>query len=79
MKPWTPEQRTQKTSKMRKEAARAAARLGAHGVVLVAFYEEGEFMHMLDAGMAPMPFKDLYEKLAGMHDKVDGGFEGYLS
>lgn len=44
--PWTMEKRKQVRRKIDKEAARAAARLGAKSVVVIAFYVEGEFLHL---------------------------------
>jgi hypothetical protein len=62
--PWTPEKRSQVKRKIDKEAARAAARLGAKTVVIVAFFQDGNCMHMQDGGSAPMPFDKLYKQLS---------------
>ena len=68
---WTPEQRAAKLEKLRKEAERAMARLGAAGVVMVAFWAEGDSgYHMLDGGVSPMPLKDLYVRLQAMHEMM---------
>lgn len=62
-KPWDEDRRARVKAKIDKESARAAARLGAEGVVIVAFFAEGEYLHMQDGGKSPMPFKELYQKL----------------
>lgn len=62
--PWTPEKRSNIKRKIDKEAARAAARLGAATVTIIAFFPDGEYLHMQDGGTAPMPSLDLYTKLA---------------
>lgn len=65
-KPWDIARRSRVKAKIDKEAARAAARLGARSAVLVVFFEEGDYLHMQDGGMAPMPFKELYARLLSM-------------
>lgn len=67
-----------KTAKIKKECERAAARLGAKGVVMIALYQDGEFVHALDAGLCPMPIKELYQMMLACHDKVDAGMEGFV-
>jgi NADPH-dependent 2,4-dienoyl-CoA reductase/sulfur reductase-like enzyme len=64
MKPWPPEKRSAVKRKIDKEAARAAARLGARSVLIVAFFADGEYLHMQDGGTAPMAAAELYKKLA---------------
>ena len=71
MEPWTHEKRGQIKRKIDKEAARAAARLGAKTVAIIAFFPDGEYMHMLDGGTAPMELKDLYAKMATCHEVVE--------
>ena len=63
MKPWTPEKRSQIKRKIDKESVRAAARIGAKNTVIIAFFENGEFLHMQDGGVSPMPFAELYKML----------------
>lgn len=63
MEPWDLGRRARAKAKIDKEAARAAARLGAEGVVIVAFYPDGDHFHMLDGGKSPMPLKELYKTL----------------
>jgi hypothetical protein len=62
--PWTTEKRSQVKRKIDKEAKRAAERLGAATVAIIAFFPEGEFLHMQDGGTAPMDFKKLYTQLS---------------
>lgn len=47
--PWDMTRRSRMVEKMKKEAERAAARLGAAGCVVIAFWPEGDGFHMLDA------------------------------
>jgi hypothetical protein len=68
MQPWPIEKRSRVTKKIEREAARAAARLGAENVVIIAFFKDGEYMHMQDAGTAPMPLSDLYKKMVSARD-----------
>ena len=80
-KPWPPERRSRVLAKINKESERAAARLGAAAVVIVAFYEEGEYLHMQDGGKSPMPFKELYRNLlsaAEMNEAAGGKDPGFI-
>jgi hypothetical protein len=52
MNPWTPEKRSSVKRKIDKEAARAAARLGAKTVLVIAFFADGEYLHLQDGGTA---------------------------
>lgn len=62
-KPWPPEKRSRVKSKMEKEASRAAARLGAHTVWIIATFADGEFMHIQDGGSSPWPIEELYQAM----------------
>jgi hypothetical protein len=62
--PWTPERRSVIKRRIDKEAARAAARLNATTVLIVAFFEDGEYLHMQDGGSAPIDFSHVYKTLA---------------
>lgn len=81
MQPWTPEKRAAVKRKIDKEAARTAARLGAAGVTIVAFFPDGEHLHMLDGGMSPMPHDELYKRLLTATEilKDSGGEDVALS
>lgn len=70
-KPWDHDKRSQVKRKIDKEAARAAARLGAQTVCIIAFFKDGEYMHMLDGGNAPMDFQKLYATLQTAHQTVE--------
>jgi hypothetical protein len=69
--PWTPEKRSSIKHKIDKQAAYAAQKLGAKTVAIIAFFPDGEYLHMLDGGTAPMPLKDLYAKLQTVHEVVE--------
>ena len=71
--PWTPERRAQVMRKISKEADRAAARIGADAVMIVAFFRHGEYLHLQDGGKTPVPPKELYERLASAHTMTAGG------
>lgn len=72
MEPWTLEYRAIVKRKIDKEAARAADRLGAKTVAIIAFFPaEGSYLHMLDGGTAPMELKDLYAKMQTAHEIVE--------
>jgi len=61
--PWSQERRDAVRRKIDKEADRAAYRLGASKVFMIAFFEEGEYLHLMEGGASPMPVKDLCEKI----------------
>lgn len=69
--PWTPAKRQNVKRKIDKEADRAAARLGAKAVVIIAFFPDGEYLHMQDGGTAPMELQKLYQQLATAHHVVE--------
>jgi len=74
-KPWTPEKRSRVKVKVDKESARAAARLGAHSVWIIATFADGEFMHLQDGGSSPWPIKELYQQMlraTEMNEAADG-------
>jgi hypothetical protein len=58
------ERRSAMKRKIDKEAKRAAVRLGASHVTIIAFFSDGEYLHMQDGGDAPMPADDLYKHMA---------------
>lgn len=72
---WPMEKRSALKRRIDKEADRAAARLGASGVVVIAFFSDGQHMHMLDGGRAPMKFADLYQQMVQLTSvlKASGG------
>jgi hypothetical protein len=79
--PWPLERRARTKQKIDKEAARVAARLGASHVKIIAFFEDGEYRHLLDAGSSPMDDKRLYEMLlsAGAILDASGGKDVAIS
>lgn len=80
--PWSPEKRAQVKRQIDKAAERAAAKLGASHVAIVAFFPaDGEHLHMLDGGSAPMPFDKLYSHMATAMAVMDesGGEDVALS
>lgn len=63
--PWTHDKRAQIKRKIDKEAARAAARLGAKAVTIIAWFPAGDdYLHMQDGGTAPMSSNELYKQMA---------------
>jgi len=52
--PWSKDKRAQVARKVTKEAARAAGRLGAKAVMMIAFFPEGrEHFHIIEGGVMP--------------------------
>lgn len=68
--PYSPEKRAQNKRKIDKEARRAADRLGAKHVAIIAFFADGEYMHMQDGGSAPMPFDQLYKQMVNYMESL---------
>jgi hypothetical protein len=77
--PWTTERRATVKRKIDKEAERAAIRIGAKSVVIIAFFSDGEYLHLQDGGNSPVP--NLYEHLATARQVLDesGGADVALS
>lgn len=71
--PWDEARRARAKAKIDKESDRVAARLGAVGVVLVVFFEDGDSLHMMDGGRSPVPFKDLYRNLISATEIAEAG------
>jgi hypothetical protein len=42
-------------------------------------FADGEHIHMLDAGVTPIPLAELYRMMVANHEKVAAGSEGYVS
>jgi len=62
--PWAMERRSAKVEKIRRECSRAAARLGASGVIMIAFFKDGDSFHMMDSeAHSPIPMADAYRHL----------------
>lgn len=68
VKPWDKERRAHVSRKIIKESERAKARLGAAGVLMIVFYADGDYLHIQDAGSAPMPFKEVYKRLLSANE-----------
>lgn len=73
--PWTPEKRTKVKRRIDDEADLAAKRLGASHVTIIAFYEQGEYTHMMDGGTAPSGMDDVYKLMLSVRNilKESGG------
>lgn len=80
--PWPHEKRAAVKRKIDKEAERAAARLGASMVTIIAWFPAGDgYLHMQDGGNAPMTSDQLYKQMATIGDvlKDSGGEDVSLS
>lgn len=64
---WDVAKRNLMVDKIVKEAQRSAMRLGATSVLIVAFFPDGENLHMLDGGSSPLPPEEVYQKCAAAH------------
>ena len=69
--PWPMEKRQRIGRRIVKEAERTARRIGAKGVVIIAFFQEGEYVHVQDGGVSPVPFQDLYKRMLAGHDMME--------
>lgn len=70
-KPWPPHHRRLIKARIDDVAKRARESLGAHDVLVVAWFQdilEPSFLHMQDGGTSPMPPHKVYRHLA---DTVD--------
>ena len=69
---WSMEKRIATRLRLETEAKRAAKRLGAASVVVIASFMEGKLIHTQDACYRPiMPGADFYKELALMYEKLD--------
>lgn len=68
--PWSMDKRSEMTRLINEQAERVKNTLAASHVVVIAFFTEGEHMHMQDGGDPPMPFGILYGHLATAHAVV---------
>lgn len=69
--PWTDEEIKLVKHRIDREAKRAAERIGAMSCIVIAFFEDGEYLHMQDGGSSPMPPEQLYKKLAAAFEMTD--------
>jgi hypothetical protein len=60
--PWTKAKRDSVKSKIDREAERAAKHLGAECVFMIAFFGDGDYLHALEGGCAPMPLNEFYRQ-----------------
>jgi hypothetical protein len=72
MEPLTHEQRAVRKRKVDKEADRAAQKLGAEAVYIIAFYDagDGQHFHIMDGGKAPMPQKEMHQMMIATIEKL---------
>jgi len=63
---WSKERADAETKRLDIEAKLVAARLGATHVRVIAFYKDGDMVHVLEGGSMPLPSKELYTRLADM-------------
>ena len=69
--PWDMKKQMQVKRKVDKEAARAAARLGARTVAMLCFFSNGdEPLMLIEGGTSPMPSIDLYTSLAAAYKEM---------
>ena len=69
--PWTPEKRKKVNDEIAKQAEKVAKRIGCRGVVIIAFFPDGNNMHVEEAGRAPMPFKELHQKMTTAYEVLE--------
>jgi hypothetical protein len=69
--PWSQERRARMKTRIDKAAKAAKSMLGAHTVVIIATFEDGEFLHMQDGGTSPMPLLELYQRIQSSHQIME--------
>lgn len=60
---WTPAKRALVKSRIDRAAKKAAREIGAHTVLIIACFTDGEYYHTQDGGTSPMPEVDLYKMM----------------
>jgi len=71
--PWTHEIADAMNRRITAECKRVAEAIGASNVVIIGFFPDGENMHIVDGGDAPMPHADLYRNLALVSERQPSG------
>ena len=75
--PWDHQKRAHVSKRILKESKRIAANLGATGgVIIIAFFKDGDKLHVQDGGHALMSFKDIYLKMASCHEVMESSKDG---
>lgn len=69
--PWSRERAQEMNQRLELEARLIAGRIGASDVVVIAFYREGEMLHVMDGGTAPTARAQLYANLADMAQQLE--------
>lgn len=68
--PWSTEKRNHVQDKIDKLAAQAAKRLKAKCCVIIAFFEEGDYLHRIEGGQSMMPLDELYRQLTAAREAL---------
>lgn len=68
--PWTAEKREHTQDKIDSEARKAAKRLKAKCCIIIAFFDDGDYIHRLEGGQSPMPLDELYRQLASVWEAL---------
>lgn len=68
--PWPAERRAHMEKLLTKEAAKVKRSIGAYTVMIVATFEDGEFLHMQDGGTSPMPLDEFYARMGKTRSTV---------
>jgi hypothetical protein len=78
-KPWDQAKRERVKRSIDRAAARMCRELGAYSCLMIVTFEDGDDLHILDGGTAPMPsIADFYDRAKAMHvksDETDTGFK----
>jgi hypothetical protein len=77
--PWNRDQRRAATSTLKRAVARLAKEAGASGAVAIAFYQEGDAFHVIDASHGNVPGGpiDVYLKIRAAKQRVAEGGGGF--
>jgi hypothetical protein len=65
---WSKEKRREVKLKIDEQAELASKTLGAQSVVMVVFFRDGDYMHMMEGGRSPLPTDQLFKVLASVND-----------
>ncbi len=68
--PWSVAKRAEIKADIDHAAGIAAKVLKAKHVMMVVFYEEGQYLHLQDGGTAPMAFEDVYLRMISAHQMM---------
>jgi hypothetical protein len=78
---WSKEKRREVKRQIDEQADIAAKALGAQNVVMIVFFRDDDYMHMMEGGRSPVPVDQLFKMLASANEMLEdsGGDDISLS